>query len=225
MANLNETRAWASTFLADLRFNGKNGVLPYRLHLPGRYERGKAYPLVLLMHGYGSIGSDNWGQLFLCGLFANNPGVDLDNLFILAPQCPADGMWIEITDDDKWLGVNYKMSREPVVPMAIAMELLEYVVSAYPIDRKRLYVGGNSTFAPSEDVRRRFSDLRRRRSRAGGGHCRNPRLGVPWRCRHDGAARSDAPNGACLEGNQCRRETYGISRRWPRFMDAGVDDA
>ena len=70
MANLEETRAWASTFFADLRFNGKNGALPYRLHLPGRYERGKTYPLVLLMHGYGSIGSDNWGPLFFCGLFA-----------------------------------------------------------------------------------------------------------------------------------------------------------
>ena len=103
MANLEETRAWASTFFADLRFNGKNGALPYRLHLPGRYERGKTYPLVLLMHGYGSIGSDNWGPLFFCGLFAGNPKVDLDNVFILAPQCPADGTWIEITDDDKWL--------------------------------------------------------------------------------------------------------------------------
>ena len=144
MANLEETRAWASTFFADLRFNGKNGTLPYRLHLPGRYERGKTYPLVLLMHGYGSIGSNNWGQLFFCGLFANNPNVDLDNVFILAPQCPADGTWIEITDDDKWLGVNYTMSKEPVAPMKIAMEILDHVVSSYPIDRKRLYVGGNS---------------------------------------------------------------------------------
>ena len=107
MANLDETRAWASTFFADLRFNGKNGTLPYRLHLPGRYEHGKTYPLVLLMHGYGSIGSNNWGQLFLCGLFANNPNVDLDNVFILAPQCPADGTWIKIADDNKWLGVDY----------------------------------------------------------------------------------------------------------------------
>ena len=146
MANLEETRAWASTFFADLRFNGngKNGALPYRLHLPGRYERGKTYPLVLLMHGYGSIGSDNWGPLFFCGLFAGNPKVDLDNVFILAPQCPADGTWIEITDDDKWLGVKYTMSREPVAPMKIAMEILDHVVSSYPIDRKRLYVGGNS---------------------------------------------------------------------------------
>ena len=144
MANLDETRAWASTFFADLRFNGKNGTLPYRLHLPGRYEHGKTYPLVLLMHGYGSIGSNNWGQLFLCGLFANNPNVDLDNVFILAPQCPADGTWIKIADDNKWLGVDYTMSDEPVVPMKIAMELFDDVVSSYPIDKKRLYVGGNS---------------------------------------------------------------------------------
>jgi len=41
-------------------FSGPAGkTQPYRLLKPDHYDKGKRYPLVLLLHGYGERGTDN----------------------------------------------------------------------------------------------------------------------------------------------------------------------
>ena len=127
---------------------------PYRFHAPAKVEVGKRYPLVVLMHGAGSRGTNNVSQIRVGGAdlfdWARRRGEDF---YFIAPQCPADRQWV----DTPWSGKSHTMADYPGRELEMAMDLIEDVMWRYPVDPDRIYVMGISMggYATWELVQRR----------------------------------------------------------------------
>jgi poly(3-hydroxybutyrate) depolymerase len=103
--------------------------LPFRYFVPPGYDGSQAYPLILFLHGSGERGDDNEAQL------NNNANgamrlLDDDNLalqpvFMIAPQCPADGWWSGGT-------------------LLSAIGTIDQISTSYNIDPDRVYITGLS---------------------------------------------------------------------------------
>ena len=131
------------TFVRD----GK--TLPYRILYPRGYEKDKAYPLLMFLHGSGERGNDNVAQLSLGGflfladsLRKNYPAV------VIFPQCPADSSWSAIEfkyDAGMKRGILVgPYHEEPTGPALLVKELMDSLVESKVVDSKRIYVGGLS---------------------------------------------------------------------------------
>lgn len=127
----------AKTFKAE----GGTEVL-YRFASPEKTEEGKAYPLVLFLHGAGERGTDNKAQLkhgvndILKGAAALGAPT-----YLIAPQCPRGGWWANAKGKDS-------------LPLAV-LELVGEVSKTHPVDPRRIYLtglsmGGFGTFAMLE---------------------------------------------------------------------------
>jgi len=107
-------------------------VLPYRIYAP---ERSEPLPLVLSLHGSGARGDNNRGQMgqnSVMQLLLNDENRAQFPAVVLAPQCPAEYSWRDLT--------------------AQVMGLLEYAMEYHSIDSTRIYItgysmGGNGTWA------------------------------------------------------------------------------
>lgn len=133
----------------------KGAKMPYRLHVPAKPEAGKQYPLVLHMHGMGSIGTNNVDQIKTGGAdflrWAKKRG---EEFIFVAPQCPKNGRWV------KWqqpADASYKMQQSPTTQLRMAFMILDEVMAGYPVDPERIYVIGISMggFATWEMLERR----------------------------------------------------------------------
>jgi len=122
-------------------FSASNGCeLPYRLYIPIDYDASYAYPVLLMLHGMGEIGTDNNSHIKSPGLQA--AFMDLDHeiyrCIIVAPQCPYD----------RWCGYNlggYSIDDTPITePMEAVVELLDYIDTNYSTHPGRKYVMGGS---------------------------------------------------------------------------------
>jgi len=107
-------------------------TLPYRLSVPeGESE---SCPLVLFLHGAGSRqGSDNSKQVIgnsFLKVILNEGNLEKYPCIVLVPQCPEGMGWV----------------KQPWGPGMAAqlMGMLEQVCAAYPVDRSRIYITGNS---------------------------------------------------------------------------------
>lgn len=104
-------------------------TLPYRLYVPEEMEAGKNYPLVLFLHGGGERGDDNMAQMLAndgaCVWIRQQLEGAGEKCFVLAPQCPKDGYWME-------------------KHLLAVKEALEQVVTKYPVDESRVYLTGMS---------------------------------------------------------------------------------
>lgn len=117
-----------------------SGSLPYRLYIPAKLEAGHKYPLVVFFHGMGSIGNDNRKQLWLAMNFTKPEVQQRNPCFVLAPQCPETGRWVNA----EWGGDIHKMAKDPTPEMAMAIRLIDQTIKDYPVDAKRVYVTGTS---------------------------------------------------------------------------------
>jgi predicted peptidase len=106
-------------------------TMPYRLYVPDNYNPAEKYPLVLFLHGFEALGSDNRKQI--SGLdYAGSHLWTRHECFVLAPQCPIGGVWA------------LPLSRRPSRYLTRALELLEDVRRRYAIDPARIYATGQS---------------------------------------------------------------------------------
>ncbi len=114
--------------------------LPYRLLVPGGYDKAKKYPLILFLHGAGERGDDNAAQLVHAEVLtlAAEPK---DACFLVAPQCPEGHKWVEVPWD---FAGPHKTPEEPSLPMRLTMELLDTLDIEFSIDPDRRYVTGLS---------------------------------------------------------------------------------
>ncbi len=127
-------------------FTGANSVsLPYQIYIPQNYDRSRKYPVLLFMHGMGSVGCDgeHIRQKVAEYLRIVTEGKYKDEVLIIAPQCPRGHRWVNInrvpTD-----GI-YKLENMPMTDhLAAAVELFEYVCESFSIDPNRIYGYGNS---------------------------------------------------------------------------------
>ena len=115
--------------------------LRYRFRAPAAAADGRPRPLVLIMHGAGSIGDDNRRQLFLANLFAQHAPEAAD-AFLVAPQGPEGQYWVPCAPD--WDADDVPLQVEPAAPLAATMRLMEKLLAELPVDFARIYVVGAS---------------------------------------------------------------------------------
>jgi len=121
------------------------GKLLYRLLRPKGYEPAKAYPLVLVLHGAGGRGDDNWGQIkdqpapFLA--LASDAVQDKHPCLVVGPQCPAGKQWVNWP----WGKGSYAQDKVPIsAELKRVLELLAQLRTEFQVDPGRLYVTGLS---------------------------------------------------------------------------------
>ena len=126
-----------STFFDKSHTSARGETMPYLLFVPEGYDKTKAYPLVLWLHGGGTRGND----LKLLLAHGNEHGIGFlarpDNQarypsFILAPQCPPNRFWGD------------SESAQPTAQMRMVLEILDKVRQDYAVDSRRIYVMGMS---------------------------------------------------------------------------------
>jgi predicted peptidase len=130
-------------------FIQKNDTMPYRVLLPLNFDVHKKYPLILFLHGSGERGNDNEKQLIHGGdLFLKDSIRENYPAIVVFPQCAAKGSWANTTGH--YDSVAKKMIREfrpdgkPTKDMALLLGLLKNLDHTYPLDKRKMYVGGLS---------------------------------------------------------------------------------
>ena len=127
-----EARIWKSP---------SGGTLPYRLHIPARFEPGRRYPLVIHMHGAGSWGTNNVDQIRTGGAdFISWTKKRGEEYMFIAPQTPKGRKWV----DTPWGHEKSSMKETPSPSLRMAMEIVDDALARYPVDRDRIYLMGIS---------------------------------------------------------------------------------
>ncbi len=128
----------------------------YRLLAPEPLDQETTWPVVFFLHGAGERGDDNAKQLmYLPSQLANAEHRAKYPAFVVVPQCPAGQFWVRLrptnaTPDDP---------DEPPHAMQIAIGILDHVLDAYPVDRRRIYLTGLSMGGfGSWDLASRYSE-------------------------------------------------------------------
>lgn len=135
-------------------YKASNGLtIPYRYYLPEQYKTsGKTYPVFIHMHGNGSRGTDNEGQISKTGTELNTAVFRSDyDCIMIAPQCPATDMWIarnSYPGSDNFAADIADGTLERAYLNA-AMELLGIFIADNRdcIDTSRIYLSGASNGA------------------------------------------------------------------------------
>lgn len=125
-------------------------VLPYRIYYPSDYsESDKKYPIILFMHGYGEIGTDNHSQLRITTNQEENKlltGIlERDDCIILVPQCtdPPKYNWVPL--NHVWsTGARRNYTEKPTIALEAAQSLFMKIIEDEKVDKDRLYIAGIS---------------------------------------------------------------------------------
>jgi predicted peptidase len=122
--------------------------LPYRLLAPEHITPGVKYPLIIVLHGSGERGSDNKKQLVHgASLFLVDSIRKKYPAFVVFPQCPESSYWSDVDKKIDKAGKEVFMftaNGKPSVAMRMLMDLEKDLQHKYPVDTKRIYVGGLS---------------------------------------------------------------------------------
>lgn len=126
----------------------KSDTLPYRLLLPENYDPNKKYPLIFFMHGAGERGNDNEMQLVHGGkLFLKDDVRKNFPAIVVFPQCPKNSFWSNVKMQPDKSGkrtFSFSNHAEPTIAMKMANDLLHQIIRQYPVQKKKIYVGGLS---------------------------------------------------------------------------------
>lgn len=125
-----------------------NDTLPYRILLPENYEKGKSYPLIIFLHGAGERGRDNEKQLVHgAALFLKKENRDSFPAIVIFPQCSTEDYWsnvLRIHDDKGSRSFNFIAGGPAGHYLQMVSELIPYMTSTYPVNKKKIYVAGLS---------------------------------------------------------------------------------
>lgn len=140
LSTLDRIRAIDPDVFEPGSFTGRDGaLLPYRVLSPQTVEPGHGYPLVVLFHGAGEMGTDNLRQLDAFPKTWARPEIrERFPAFVLVPQMPERSALYSGPADTPG-----RHSR-PGPPLHTALELIEDVVRTRAIDPARVYVVGYS---------------------------------------------------------------------------------
>jgi predicted peptidase len=142
----------ARAFASHVYQGPKGERMPYRLFTPARLDPGRAYPLVVFLHGAGGSGTDNVKQLDGGNVYgalvwtlpanqARHPA------FVLAPQ--SNWNWPCTLFDPKnppKVAADIKLCPPGALGIGagLAFEVIDSLLGSLPIDRSRIYVTGFS---------------------------------------------------------------------------------
>lgn len=119
-------------------------TLPYQIYMPENLDTTKKYPVVLFMHGLGSVGTagehiTNKTAQILPNLTSSEKYKN--DVIIIAPQHPKGQKWVEVD----YKPGTYNFDNTPISKwLAAAKELLDDQTKTLPIDTNRIYGYGNS---------------------------------------------------------------------------------
>ncbi len=134
-----------SKVLESRSFTAKSGLsIAYQISLPAGEVRNR--PLLLFLHGAGERGNDNVSQLkHGQELLLNSP--ELEDVIVLAPQCPSEGWWVEAdhpTSPEDRAVRTFPLNPILSYPLRAVKELLDSLVSSGAADPQRLFCTGLS---------------------------------------------------------------------------------
>lgn len=119
-------------------------VLRYRLLPPDSVRHGERYPLVVVLHGSGEIGTDNLAQMDRFPKLWARPEIRRGfPSYVLVPQFPARSVVYSGPVEDA------RRVSQPTPPLLAALELIDSLRRALPIDSERVYAIGFSMGASS----------------------------------------------------------------------------
>ena len=116
--------------------------MPWRLFVPEGATKEKPLPLILFLHGSGKMGTENIGPMSLAWEFITPEAQAKNPCFVLAPQLPKGTFWMHY--DEKTRGSYNADQVKITAEMQATLSLVEKLAGERPIDRKRLYVIGQS---------------------------------------------------------------------------------
>jgi predicted peptidase len=117
--------------------------LPYRLLRPQPPApipaRAKLYPLIIMLHGSGQIGTDNESQLGHLALAWAQPAIEQQYpAYVAAPQFPGRTASYDTSSAD------HLPASHPAAPLLPFFELIDHLTQTLPIDPDRIYLVGFS---------------------------------------------------------------------------------
>ncbi len=126
-------------------YKASNGItLPYQIYIPAGYDESKEYPVILFMHGLGSVGTNGEHITQTVAQFVKNVTASekyKNETIIIAPQHPKGQKWVEVD----YKPGTYTYDNTPISKwLAAAKELLDRHIKLLPIDEDRVYGYGNS---------------------------------------------------------------------------------
>ncbi|MBN1251794.1 MAG: prolyl oligopeptidase family serine peptidase [Bacteroidales bacterium] len=124
----------------DFTDSEKNKLL-YNILFPEKSCDDKLYPIVLFLHGAGERGNDNEKSLtHIKELFLNAENKKNYPTFVIVPQCPEDERWVEVS----WKLETHIKPEIASKSMNSTIQLLNYLIENFPIDKNRIYITGLS---------------------------------------------------------------------------------
>lgn len=136
-----------SLFLKKEFTSSKGNRLPYRILFPEDYDKTKAYPLVLVLHGAGERGEDNEKQLTHGSKLFIDSAVRVNfPAIVIFPQCPEDEYWASVKIDRERtpMTLDFDYTRPMTRPLSSVMELMDDLGKNEAIDDRRIYITGLS---------------------------------------------------------------------------------
>lgn len=130
-------------------FKDQSGnTLPYRILYPKDYNKDKAYPLILFLHGSGERGNDNEAQLnHVAPLLLQERENAENETIVILPQCSEDDMWVnpELRSNLKEFRNLYaEKDYTPTPSMQLVEGLLDSMLNLSQVDKNRVSVMGLS---------------------------------------------------------------------------------
>ena len=126
-------------------------TMPYKLYVPGKYDRRKKYPMVICLHGTGEVQEPIDSVLMktqMATVFAEDSEAGRNECFVLVPKCN-----VRYDKDDNWTTLNQFVRQRtdspfwPMPHLTVAWRLIEKLKKEYKIDDRRLYLTGISSGA------------------------------------------------------------------------------
>lgn len=130
-------------------FAASNSVnLPYQIYVPASFEEGKEYPVILFMHGMGSVGTSGEHITQTVAQFVKNVAASekyKNECIIIAPQLPKGQKWVNVQVSNGQYPGTYDFDNMPISSyLKAAKDLFDYAFENLPVDTDRVYGYGNS---------------------------------------------------------------------------------
>jgi poly(3-hydroxybutyrate) depolymerase len=138
-------------FATRIYTDGLGRKLTYYLYVPCNYDPARSYPLVLLLHGGGEIGSSANSAAQNRSLLLSRPYVQVWRSLAIQERWPCFVVVPQLVDGNRWVDVptsqgTYHLARQPTTALLLAVEIVESVQGQYQgIDPLRLYITGISS--------------------------------------------------------------------------------
>ncbi len=130
---------WRDSF-KEVIYEKDGKTLPYRFLEPVKVEKGKSYPLLVMLHGAKARGNDNKEQLKPYIGEIIRIASEKHQFFMVAPQCPNGKKWVDVS----WGADSHVMPEKPSVPLSMVFDLIDKISKEYPVEPKCIYIAGPS---------------------------------------------------------------------------------